>query len=148
MDSKYNHLKLENQLCFPIYLCSKEIINLYNPILKDINLTYTQYIVMMYFWEYKKCNVKSLSRALLIDSSTLTPLLKKLENKGFIKRERSTMDERNLDLTITMLGEELKEKAIDVPKKIENCLNLDSSDARILYKLMYKILTNIVKEKK
>ena len=148
MDSKYNYLKLENQLCFPIYLCSKEIINLYNPILKDINLTYTQYIVMMYFWEYKKCNVKSLSKTLLIDSSTLTPLLKKLENKGFIKRERSAMDERNLDLTITMLGEELKEKAIDVPKKIENCLNLDSSDVRILYKLMYKILTNIMKEKK
>lgn len=147
MDVKYNPLRLENQLCFPIYLCSKEIINNYNSILKEINLTYTQYIVMMYFWEYKKCNVKNLSKVLLIDSSTLTPLLKKLENKKYIKRERNNKDERNLDLTITDIGENLKDRALIIPNKIGKCINLTNEEVELLYKLTYKVLKNVIKEK-
>ena len=146
MENKYDCLKLENQLCFPIYLCSKEIIRKYTPYLNEINLTYTQYIVMMYFWEKKISNVKELGKALLLDSSTLTPLLKKLEMKGFIKRVRNTNDERNLEVTITPSGEELKEKALSIPKKIGKCINLNQEEANTLYKLVYKVLINVEKE--
>lgn len=146
MENKYDCLKLENQLCFPIYLCSKEIIRKYTPYLNEINLTYTQYIVMMYFWEKKISNVKELGKALLLDSSTLTPLLKKLEMKGFVKRVRNTNDERNLEVTITPYGEELKEKALSIPQKIGKCINLNQEEANTLYKLVYKVLINVEKE--
>ncbi len=147
MDVKYDSLRLENQLCFPVYLCSKEIVNKYNNLLKDVNLTYTQYIVMMYFWEYKKSNLKKLSNALLIDSSTLTPLLKKLENKNFIKRERNNNDERNLDLTITSDGEKLKDKVINIPNKIMKCVDLSYEEAEVLYNLTCKVIKNVRREK-
>lgn len=111
-------LKLKNQLCFPLYLCSKEIIKKYTPYLNELDLTYTQYIVMLYFWEQKTSNVKTLGKIMLLDSSTLTPLLKKLESKGYIVRERSLSDERNLNLTLTKKGEELKSKAIYIPNKV------------------------------
>ena len=143
MDKKYDSLRLDNQLCFPIYLCSKEIIRKYTPLLKKIDLTYTQYIVMMYFWENKTCNVKELGKTLLLDSSTLTPLLKKLETKGYITRNRSSVDERNLILSISDKGEKLKNQALDIPKRIGNCLNLSKNEVETLYKLSYKILKNI-----
>ena len=146
MENKYDCLKLENQLCFPIYLCSKEIIRKYTPYLNEINLTYTQYIVMMYFWEKKISNLKELGKALLLDSSTLTPLLKKLEMKGFVKRVRNTNDERNLEVTITPYGEELKEKSLSIPQKIGKCINLNQEEANTLYKLVYKVLINVEKE--
>lgn len=136
-------LKLKNQLCFPIYLCSKEIIRHYTPLLKELDLTYTQYIVMMYFWEKEKSNVKDISKTLILDSSTLTPLLKKLEKKGYISRVRSSVDERNLDITITEEGKKLKEKALTVPKKMSQCINLSEDDAKTLYLLMQKILVNL-----
>ena len=139
-------LKLKNQLCFPIYLCSKEIIKKYTPWLEKLDLTYTQYIVMMYFWEKGKSNVKEIEKTLLLDSSTLTPLLKKLESKGFITRERSTKDERNLDLTITKKGMDLREKALSIPDKVGKCLNLTNEEIEILYKLTYKIIKNTQKE--
>ncbi len=146
MNDKYESLKLKNQLCFPIYLCSKEIIRKYTPYLDKLDLTYTQYIVMMYFWENKTSNVKKLGNTLLLDSSTLTPLLKKLELKGYIKRERKESDERNLVLTLTEKGEKLKDKAVDIPFEIEKCLNLSNEEEKLLYKLVYKILSNIYKE--
>lgn len=148
MESKYDSLKLENQLCFPIYLCSKEIIRRYTPFLDKLDLTYTQYIVMMYFWEKQKSNVKEISKSLLIDSGTLTPLLKKLEKKGYIKRVRSTIDERNLEVTITEKGMNLREDALIVPKKMKECIKLDEEDAKTLYKIMYQLLYNIEKEEK
>jgi DNA-binding MarR family transcriptional regulator len=143
---KYECLKLDHQLCYPLYLCSKEIIRKYTPLLNKLNLTYTQYIVMMYFWEKKTCNVKTLSKCLLIDSSTLTPLLRKLENKGYIERNRNKEDERNLELTLTAKGENLKEKAINIPSEVSSCVNLNEKDASTLYELLYKILNNIEKE--
>ena len=142
METKYDVLSLKNQLCFPIYLASKEIIRKYTPLLDEINLTYTQYIVMMYFWENKKSNVKDIGKALLLDSSTLTPLLKKLESKGFITRERSTVDERNLDICITKKGMELREKALSIPEKMGKCLDLTEEETKTLYKITYKILKN------
>ena len=143
MEKGNDSLKLKNQLCFPIYLCSKEIIRKYTPWLEEIDLTYTQYIVMMYFWEKEKSNVKEVGKTLLLDSSTLTPLLKKLENKGFITRVRSTIDERNLEIQITKKGRELKDKAKLIPEKIGKCIALSEEEATTLYSLMYKILMNV-----
>ena len=140
---EYESLKLKNQLCFPIYLCSKEIIRKYTPMLNKLNLTYTQYVVMMYFWEVKSSNVKELGNTLLLDSSTLTPLLKKLENKGYIVRKKSLEDERNLIIELTEEGKKLQDKAIDVPKEISKCINLDEEEAKLLYKLIYKVLLNV-----
>ena len=102
----YEVLKLKNQLCLPIYLCSKEIIRKYSQMLNKLDLTYTQYIVMLYFWEIKESNVKCLGNALLLDSSTLTPLLIKLENKGYIVRKKDKNDNRNLVLKLTKNGDE------------------------------------------
>lgn len=146
MKKEKDSLKLENQLCFPIYLCSKEIIRRYTPLLEELDLTYTQYIVMMYFWERETSNVKSIGNALLLDSSTLTPLLKKLEKKGYVSRVRSSVDERNLEIVITDKGKELKEKARSIPEKMANCIGLSEEDAITLYSLMYKVLMNVEKE--
>ena len=136
-------LKLENQICFPIYLCSKEIIRRYTPWLKELDLTYTQYIVMMYFWEKEKSNVKEIGNTLLLDSSTLTPLLRKLESKGYITRDRSKVDERNLEVMITDKGKKLKNKALSIPEKMGKCIDLSKEEATTLYKLMYKVLMNV-----
>ena len=140
---KYDSLKLKNQLCFPIYLCSKEIIRKYTPLLNEINLTYTQYIVMMYFWEVEESNLKDLGKTLMLDSSTLTPLLKKLELKGYIERKRSFTDERNLVIKLTKEGINLRNKAIDIPSKMGKCINLSDSDIKTLYSLIYKVLLNV-----
>ena len=148
MNSKYESLLLRNQLCFPIYLCAKEVVRTYSPLLSKIDLTYTQYIVMMYFWEKKESNVKEISRTLLLDSSTLTPLLKKLENKGYITRVKSKIDERNLDIKVTNKGLSLRDKALSIPKQIGECLNLTELESETLYKLTYKILLNTQKEEK
>lgn len=148
MDSNYDSLSLKNQLCFPIYLCSKEIIRKYTPMLSELDLTYTQYIVMMYFWEKKTSNVKEISKVLLLDSGTLTPLLKKLETKGYITRVRSTKDERNLNVTITKKGLDLKKKALSIPNNMAKCINLTEEEEKLLYNLVYKALLNVLKEEK
>ena len=142
----YEELKLKNQLCYPIYLCSKEIIRKYSKYLDTIDLTYTQYVVMMYFWEVNKSNVKDLANTILIDSSTLTPLLKKLEQKGFIERNKDTVDERNLVLKLTKKGEKLKDKAKAIPKEMGKCLNLTDEESKTLYTILYKVLHNIEEE--
>ncbi|MBC8588971.1 MarR family winged helix-turn-helix transcriptional regulator [Paratissierella segnis] len=136
----YDILKLENQLCFPIYACSREIVKKYKPFLNEIGLTYTQYIVMLVLWEKKSMNVKSLGEYLYLDSGTLTPLLKKLESVGLVSRTRLAEDERNLIVTITDKGERLKDKAVNIPLKLASCINLSVEEAKILYNLLYKIL--------
>ncbi len=135
-------LKLENQLCFPLYACSKEIIKKYKPFLDEIDLTYTQYITMIVLWDKKEINVKELGNYLYLDSGTLTPVLKKLENKKYIKRSRSKKDERNLIISITEVGMNLKNKAKNIPSKMSNCINLNQEEASDLYKLLYKMLSN------
>ncbi len=139
-DSKYDVLKLENQLCFPLYACSREIVKKYTPFLEKLDLTYTQYIVMMVMWEKKSVNVKELGESLYLDSGTLTPLLKKLESKGFITRVRSNKDERNVVVTITEIGEKLKDMAVDIPMHMARCTNLTAEEGIQLYKILYKIL--------
>lgn len=136
-------LKLENQLCFPLYACAKEVVKQYKPYLDEIDLTYTQYITMMVLWDKKSLNVKALGKFLYLDSGTLTPLLKKLEKQGYIKRERSLEDERNLIVTITQKGEELKEKASEIPHKIGNCIQLSKEEAATLYNTLYRVLNQI-----
>lgn len=143
MDEKYNALKLENQLCFPLYACSKEVVKRYKPFLDKLDLTYTQYITMMVMWEKKSINVKELGECLYLDSGTLTPLLKKLENKGYITRERSKADERNLIVSITKKGEALRDDAVEVPAQMGKCVNLSSNEAKTLYMLLYKLLGEI-----
>lgn len=133
-------LKLENQLCFPLYACAKEVVRQYKPYLDEIGLTYTKYIVMMVLWEKKSMNVKTLGNHLYLDSGTLTPLIKKMEAQGLVTRQRSLEDERNLIVTITQKGEMLKEEAIKVPAKIGKCINITSEEADTLYKLLYKVL--------
>ena len=140
MNDNYDSLKLENQLCFPLYACSKEIVRRYQPILKELDLTYTQYITMMVMWEEKEINVKSLGNKLFLDSGTLTPVLKKLESKGYINRKRSKDDERNLILSITDKGLDLRDKAKNVPMEIAKCVNLTPEEAIAMHKGLYKIL--------
>ena len=140
MVDRYDALKLENQLCFPLYACAKEIVKAYKPYLDELDLTYTQYITMMVMWEHRELRVKDVGRRLFLDSSTLTPLLKRLEEKGYVTRRRSAEDERDLIVTITDRGEALKEKAVTVPERLASCVALDAQKAQALYALLYEVL--------
>ena len=137
---KYAQLKLEGQLCFPMYAVSKEIIRKYKPYLEELDLTYTQYIAMMVLWEKRQVNVKELGACLYLDSGTLTPLLKKLEAKGYISRLRSKLDERNLDIVITEEGDKLRDKASHIPYEMAKLIHLSHEEALQLYTLLYKLL--------
>ncbi len=137
---EFDSLKLENQLCFPLYAASREVIKRYYPYLEAIDLTYTQYIAMMVFWEVKEITVKELGQKLFLDSGTLTPLLKCLESKGLITRSRSSEDERVVIARITEEGEKLKERASAIPEQISGCIKLEPQEAMVLYQLLYKIL--------
>ena len=143
MEKNYDVLKLENQLCFPLYACAKEIVRKYKPFLDEIDLTYTQYITMMVLWEHKEISVKELGECLYLDSGTLTPVLKKLEQKGYVSRARDVQDERVLNVTITEAGEDLKEKAVEIPAKIGGCVCLPPEDSVKLYEILHKILKTI-----
>lgn len=143
MSNKYDKLKLENQLCFPLYAASKEIVRHYKPFLDKLDMTYTQYIAMMVLWEHKKLTVKELGEYLYLDSGTLTPLLKTMEKKGWVARNRSKEDERVLNVTITKQGEALKEQAVSVPEQMAGCVHLKQEEIAQLYQLLYKILDNL-----
>ena len=133
----YEGLKLSNQLCFPLYAASREVIRKYRPYLDPLGLTYTQYIVMMVLWEEEQISVKELGRRLYLDSGTLTPVLKSLEEKGFVDRARSKEDERVLIARLTKEGLALKERAKDVPAKVGGCVKLAPGEAVQLYSLLY-----------
>ena len=140
---KYDSLKLGNQLCFPLYAAAKEITRKYKPYLDKLDLTYTQYICMMVMWEHQSLNVKQLGEYLYLDSGTLTPLLKKLEEKGYIERKKKDSDERNLIITVTDKGLDLRDQALSVPQSMGSCICLSSEEAELLYKVLYKILNNL-----
>ena len=145
MADKYPQLKLENQICFPIYACAKEVTKAYKPFLDELDLTYTQYITMMVMWEHKELKVKEVGKYLYLDSSTLTPLLKRLEEKGYVTRRRSAEDERDLIVTLTEQGEALKEKACTVPERLGSCIALEPQKAQALYALLYELLEKLTK---
>ena len=140
MDEKYEPLRLSKQLCFPLYACSREMIKLYKPWLDELGLTYTQYITMMVLWEHKSMTVKMLGQELFLDSGTLTPLLKKLEDKGLVTRRRSSRDERNLIVTITEAGEAMKDAALHIPGEMMKCINLPREEIRELYRMLHQLL--------
>ena len=138
--SEYDALKLDNQVCFPLYAAARKVTKLYRPYLDALNLTYTQYITMMVLWENRSCSAKKLGEKLYLDSGTLTPVIKSLEQKGFVKRSRSAVDERVLMVEVTDKGFALREEAKSVPQKMAACTNLTPEEAQTLYKLLYKVL--------
>ena len=139
-ENKYDGLKLCNQLCFPLYAASRETIKLYRPYLSALDLTYTQYITMLVCWEEKVLSVKELGKKLFLDSGTLTPVLKSLESKGYIRRYRNIKDERVLLVEITESGQALRDKAVDIPTQMAACVQLNTEDTLQLYRLLYKLL--------
>lgn len=139
-EQNYDALKLSKQLCFPLYACSREMIKLYKPWLDKLELTYTQYITMLVLWEHKAMTVKALGQELYLDSGTLTPLLKKLEEKGLVTRRRSEQDERNLIVTLTDKGEAMRDDALNIPAEMTKCINLPRDDIRELYRMLYQML--------
>ena len=141
--SKYDVLKLDNQLCFPLYAVSKEIVRKYTPLLDELNLTYTQYITMMVLWEVEEISVKELGNRLYLDSGTLTPLLKNLEKKGYVTRNRSEKDERVLVVKASPIGMKLRDKAVEVPKAISGCVDLTEEEAIFLYRIVHKMLDQL-----
>ena len=136
----FDALKLENQLCFPLYAAAREVIKLYRPHLDTLDLTYTQYITMMVMWAEKKISVRDMGKRLYLDSGTLTPVLKSLESKGYIRRYRSTEDERVLIVELTEEGSRLKNEAVEVPQQVGSCIRLEPEEALQLYRLLYKVL--------
>ena len=140
MANRYDSLKLENQICFPLYACAKGTAQRYKEFLDPLDLTYTQYLTMLVLWERGRQNVKELGEALLLDSGTLTPVLKKLETKGYVKRERNPQDERVLYVSLTRQGEQLKDRAISVPEAMRRGYPLNEEETRQLYTLLYKLM--------
>lgn len=138
--SKYELLLLKNQLCFPMYSAANRIVNNYRPLLKNIDLTYTQYIVMMVMWEKERVNEKDLVDALHLKSNTLAPLLKKLESKGLVEVRQDENDKRNIVISITAKGRKIKEKAVEVPIKYSENFPLSKSEVQSLKKILCKII--------
>lgn len=133
-------LKLENQLCFPLYAAAKEVVKRYRPYLEPLGLTYTQYIAMMVLWEHKEITVSKMGKLLLLDSGTLTPMLKKMESAGLLTRKRSKEDERELVVTITQKGTDLRKEAVRIPGKMASCVALDIEEAVQLKTLLSKLI--------
>ncbi len=142
-ETGYEQLKLCNQVCFPLYACSKELVRQYGPLLKELDLTYTQYIVMMVMWEKETVSSRDLASCTHLDYGTLTPVLKRLENTGYITRQRNPEDERLLELKVTDEGKKLRKKAADIPRAIAGCTGLTADEFRTLYELTYKALKNM-----
>ena len=140
--NKYDSLLLKNQLCFPTYAVANKILRKYQPLLEELDLTYTQYIVMMVLWEKKRVNEKVLCETLHLKANTLAPLLRRLKEKGYIAIAKDEQDKRNLIISLTKEGEDLQEKAVSVPPSIAEEFNLTEEEAALLYKLLYKILDN------
>ena len=136
----FDPLKLENQLCFPLYAAARRVVGLYTPYLKPLGLTYTQYLTLLALWEYGDQSVGDICRLLRLDSGTLTPVLKHLSADGLIRRQRDPADERVVRVSLTPEGWALRERAVEIPEQIGACLPLDPQDAMTLYRLLYRLL--------
>lgn len=143
MPNEYDALKLENQLCFPLYACAKEVVRRYKPFLDPLDLTYTQYIVMLVLWQRQELTVKELGELLYLDSGTLTPLLKKLEGKGYLTRRRCPQDERCVYVALAAEGVALKARAADIPACMGGCLGLPAEEITTLHHLLDQLLTRL-----
>ena len=140
MTDSYEALKLDHQLCFPLYAVSREIVKKYKPFLDEIDLTYTQYITMMVLWEQEEILVKELGARLFLDSGTLTPVLNALERKGLAIRRRSELDRRDVYVVITPDGMALRERAADIPARLGACVPLSAEDAVTLYRILHRMM--------
>jgi len=143
--ANYEQLRLRNQLCFPLYVCSKEVVRKYKPLLDELDLTYTQYITMMAMWEHEQLSAKELGTILYLDSGTLTPVLKTLEKKGFVERQRSKDDERSLLISLTSEGKDLQDRAASIPEAMGKCIDMDLEDLKTLHKLLHKFMDTSIK---
>ncbi len=139
-ETAYEQLRLENQLCFPLYACAKEIVRQYRKPLENLNLTYTQYIVMMVLWEYGGMTEGELGKIVRLDSGTLAPLLKRLEKQGLLQRCRPEENERKLFLELTPAGEAMKEDALAVPCAMRDCIQMPTEELLLLRELLNKAL--------
>ena len=147
MDYDYHEImRLENQLCFPLYAAARNVTGLYTPWLKPLGLTYTQYIVFLVLWERDGLTVSEICERLMLDNGTLSPLLKKMEQAGYIERKRCREDDRVVVVTLTEEGKALQEKAKDVPEKVAGCIKLPPEKAQMLYSLLYELLDNRKKD--
>ncbi len=135
-------MKLANQMCFPLYAASRHVIGLYTPWLKPLGLTYTQYIVFLVLWEKDGCTVGELCEKLMLDNGTLSPLLKKMQQAGYVERTRSEADDRVVVITLTEAGRALQEQVKDVPARVAGCIDLPAEKAQTLYALLYELLDN------
>lgn len=139
-EDRYACLRLENQLCFPLYACAKEVVRRYKPILDELDITYTQYITMMALWEHRSLSVKDIGAMVCLDSGTLTPLLKKLEEKGYVERSRDRDDERVLTVSVTEKGMDLRERALSVPGSVATCIPISPEEALILARILRRMM--------
>ena len=140
---KYDCLKLNNQICFPLYACAKEVVRQYRTSLKPLGLTYTQYLVMMVLWEYGSITEKVLGEKVRLDSGTLAPLLKRLEKQGLVHRERPEYNEKTLLISLTEAGTAMKDEALSVPETMKNCTGLSMDECFTLRKLLDKALAHM-----
>ena len=141
-DDHLEAMKLANQLCFPLYAAARHVTGLYTPWLKPLGLTYTQYIVFLVLWEKDGISVTEIGEKLMLDNGTLSPLLKKMEQAGYVARRRSREDDRVVEITLTEKGRVLQEKAKDIPGHVARCIDLPPEKARTLYELLYELLGN------
>ena len=140
---RYESIRLKNQLCFPLYACSKEIIRQYRKPLEKLGLTYTQYVVMMVLWEDGGMTEGDLGKKVYLDSGTLAPLLKRMEKQGIINRVRPDDNERKLFISLTEKGEAMKEQALDVPKAMNGCIDLPENELKELKRLLDKAVSGM-----
>ena len=138
--------QLGNQLCFPLYVIAKEITGLYRPLLEELDITYPQYLVMMVLWEHQRLTVNQIGEKLFLDSGTITPILKRLETKSYIVRQRKIEDERVVEISLTDEGERLQDKACLIPEKMNDRLNLSETDVQELKQAISKLLDKINKK--
>ena len=141
--TEYPQLKLDNQVCFPLYACARKVIGAYTPLLKPLGLTYTQYIVLLELWEKEKEEVGDLCHRLYLDCGTVTPMLKKMEESGWLTRCRCKVDERVVYVALTEKGRALREQAKDIPQQVASCVSLSQEDSYELYRLLHKLLDSI-----
>ena len=140
---RYECLKLENQICFPLYACAKEVVRQYRKPLEAMNLTYTQYVVMLAFWEYGGMTEKELGKRVHLDSGTLAPLLKRLEKLGYVDRMRPESNERKLYISLTEKGEALKQEAAGIPQTMSGILDLTPEETAMLRSLLNKVFKSM-----
>ncbi len=143
---QYKTPQLGNQLCFPLYVIAKEITGLYRPLLEELDITYPQYLVMMVLWEHQRLTVNQIGEKLFLDSGTITPLLKRLEAKSYIVRQRKIEDERVVEISLTDEGERLQDKACLIPEKMNDRLDLSETDVQELKQAISKLLDKINKK--